>query len=81
MPSEDSPNIGHKYPFNACEILCSPNGLNMNKILNLKDESKNEDLDKKDDDEVKVEENENEDEKKEEQTQDEEKKEEKKEKK
>ncbi len=79
MPSEDSPNIGHKYPFNACEILCSPNGLNMNKLLNLKDESKNEDLDKKDDDEVKVEENENEDEKKEEQTQDEEKKEENKE--
>ena len=80
MPSEDSPNIGHKYPFNACEILCSPNGLNMNKLLNLKDESKNDDLEnsssKKDDEEVKVEENENEDEKKEEQTQDEEKKEE-----
>ena len=68
MPSEDDQMIGHKYPFNACEILCSPNGLNMNKLLNLKDESKNEDLEncsyKKDDDEVKVEENENEDEKK-----------------
>ena len=75
MPSEDSPNIGHKYPFNACEILCSPNGLNMNKLLNLKDESKNDDLEnsssKKDDEEVKVEENENEDYKKEEQTKDE----------
>ena len=75
MPSEDSPTIGHKYPFNACEILCSPNGLNMNKLLNLKDESKNDDLEKssskKDDEDVKVEENENEDDKKEEQIKDE----------
>ena len=71
MPSEDSPNIGHKYPFNACEILCSPNGLNMNKLLNLKDESKNENL-KKDDEEVKIEENE--DDKKEDEKVDDEKK-------
>ena len=38
MPSDDSQMIGHKYPFNACEILCSQNGLNINKLLNLKDE-------------------------------------------
>ena len=38
MPSEDSPTIGHKFPFNACEILCSSNGLNMNKLINLKDD-------------------------------------------
>ena len=71
MPSEDSPTIGHKFPFNACEILCSPNGLNMNKLLNLKDESKNENL-KKDDEEVKIEENE--DDKKEDEKVDDEKK-------
>ena len=40
MPSEDSPTIGHKYPFNACEILCSANGLNINKLMTLKKEVK-----------------------------------------
>ena len=40
MPSEDTPTIGHKYPFNACEILCSSNGLNINKLMTLKKEVK-----------------------------------------
>ena len=40
MPSEDTPTIGHKYPFNACEILCSANGLNINKLMTLKKEVK-----------------------------------------
>ena len=40
MPSEDTPTIGHKYPFNACEILCSANGLNINKLMSLKKEVK-----------------------------------------
>ena len=40
MPSEDTPTVGHKYPFNACEILCSANGLNINKLMTLKKEVK-----------------------------------------
>ena len=32
MPLEDTQEKGHKYPFNACEILCSMNGLNIEKL-------------------------------------------------
>jgi len=33
MPTEDSIRIGHKYPFNACEILCTDNIFVLDKII------------------------------------------------
>lgn len=33
MPAEDDPKKGHKYPFNACEILCSENAFIIDKIM------------------------------------------------
>lgn len=33
MPIEDDLKIGHKYPFNACEILCSENEFIVDKIF------------------------------------------------
>lgn len=33
MPNEDDLKIGHKYPFNACEILCSDNSFILEKII------------------------------------------------
>ena len=53
MPSDDSQLVGHKYPFNACEILCSQNGLNINKLLNLKDEDVKEEEKEKEENEEK----------------------------
>ena len=64
MPSEDDQMIGHKYPFNACEILCSQNGLNMNKLLNMKDEDvKEEEKEKDENDENNKKDDENDDKK------------------
>ena len=40
MPKEDNQQIGHKFPFNACEILCSFNGFNVNRIMDLSKEKK-----------------------------------------
>jgi len=40
MPKEDNQQIGHKFPFNACEILCSYNGFNVNRIMDLSKERK-----------------------------------------
>ena len=37
MPKEDKINEGHKFPFNACELLCSINGFNINRILLMED--------------------------------------------
>ena len=34
MPKSDDRNIGHKYPFNATEILCCDNNTIMEKIMN-----------------------------------------------
>jgi hypothetical protein len=34
MPSEDTPE-GHKYPFNACEILCSDNDFIIDSIIQV----------------------------------------------
>ena len=34
MPKSDDKNIGHKYPFNATEILCCDNNAIMEKIMN-----------------------------------------------
>ena len=33
MPLEDELRTGHKYPFNACEILCSDNPFILDKII------------------------------------------------
>ena len=32
MPTEDSEKVGHAFPFNACEILCTENGLNIDDL-------------------------------------------------
>jgi hypothetical protein len=37
MPQEDKQAEGHKYPFNACEILCSESGLNLLRLLETKE--------------------------------------------
>ena len=35
MPEQDNQENGHKYPFNACEILCSTNGINIEKLVEI----------------------------------------------
>ena len=40
MPKENNQQLGHKFPFNACEILCSLNGFNINRIMDLTKEKK-----------------------------------------
>ena len=35
MPENEEYKEGYKYPYNSCEILCSENGLNINKLLNV----------------------------------------------
>ena len=35
MPEKDEFLIGHKFPFNSCEILCSDNGLNISKLIKM----------------------------------------------
>ena len=39
MPENEEYKEGYKYPYNSCEILCSENGLNINKLLNIHNES------------------------------------------
>ena len=46
MPKEDKINEGHKFPFNACELLCSLNGFNINRIL-LMEDNENDNQEKK----------------------------------
>ena len=51
MPKEDKQLEGHKFPFNACEILCSENGLNLTRLIEIKDSKdtdQNDEDDKKD---------------------------------
>ncbi|MCQ2819791.1 MAG: hypothetical protein MJ252_21205 [archaeon] len=66
MPKEDTQLEGHKYPFNACEILCSDNGLNLSKLLETKEEKPEEPEKKEDKSEEEEEKKEEDDEKKEE---------------
>ena len=35
IPEKDELSLGYKYPFNACQILCSDNGLNINKLIKM----------------------------------------------
>ena len=39
MPENEEYKEGYKYPYNSCEILCSENGFNINKLLNIHNES------------------------------------------
>jgi len=42
IPSADELKLGHKYPFNACEILCSENTFIVEKLLEFtKEEEEN----------------------------------------
>jgi hypothetical protein len=51
MPEKDEYEKGHKYPYYSCEILCSMNGFNLEKILNTyNDDDDDDDDDDKDDD-------------------------------
>ena len=34
MPEKEEYEKGHRYPYYSCEILCSTNGLNIDKLLN-----------------------------------------------
>ena len=51
--------FGHKYPFNSCEILCSDNGLNINKLLTkpLSKQLKKKEIEKKNEQDKKIEDN------------------------
>ncbi len=62
MPIEDDQKIGHKFPFNASEILCSNNMRIINKYFNDKNESeKSDNEEEKNEEESKNEESENDD--------------------
>ena len=50
MPEKDEYEKGHKYPYYSCEILCSMNGLNLEKILNTYDDDDDDDDNDNDDD-------------------------------
>ena len=41
MPEKEEYEKGHKYPYYSCELLCSMNGLNLDKILKLPDKFNN----------------------------------------
>ena len=50
MPEKEEYAKGHKYPYYSCDILCSINGLNLEKLLNTHNEDNNNDnIDKKND--------------------------------
>ena len=34
MPKNEEYEKGHRYPYYSCEILCSINGFNIDKLLN-----------------------------------------------
>ena len=57
MPERDEYEKGHKFPYNSCEILCSVNGLNLDKLLNIT--NKNDEINNNQPDEGKNDENEN----------------------
>ena len=47
MPEKEEYQRGHRYPYYSCEVLCSINGLNIDKLLNTPTEhNDNLDLDK-----------------------------------
>ena len=38
FPEKEEYEIGHKYPYYSCDLLCSINGLNIDKLLDTHDE-------------------------------------------
>ena len=46
MPEKEEYAKGHKYPYYSCDILCSINGLNLEKLLNTHNEDNNDNIDK-----------------------------------
>ena len=42
MPKEDEYETGYRYPYYSCELLCSTNGLNIDRLLDIYDEDNNE---------------------------------------
>ena len=57
MPENEEYEKGHKYPYYSCEILCSSNGLNIDKLLNTHNESIDS-IDKENDNSIDLEKNE-----------------------
>ena len=57
MPENEEYEKGHKYPYYSCEILCSSNGLNIDKLLNTHNESIDS-FDKENDNSIDLEKNE-----------------------
>ena len=49
MPEKEEYEKGHKYPYYSCDILCSINGLNLEKLLNTHNENNNDNIDKEND--------------------------------
>ena len=54
MPEKEEYEKGHKYPYHSCELLCSTNGLNLEKILNTHAEDNNDKNDKVKDKDINV---------------------------
>ena len=49
MPEKEEYAKGHKYPYYSCDILCSINGLNLEKLLNTHNEDSNDNINKDND--------------------------------
>ena len=45
MPEKEDYAKGHRYPYYSCDILCSINGLNLEKILNTNCDDNNDNID------------------------------------
>ena len=52
MPENDEYEIGHRYPYYSCELLCSINGLNIERLLSINEEENDKNIkkDKKEED-------------------------------
>ena len=51
MPEKEEYEKGHRYPYYSCEILCSINGLNVEKLLHTQIEE-NDNIEKEDDNSI-----------------------------
>ena len=55
MPKEDEYKIGHRYPYYSCELLCTPNGLNIDRLLDTFEEEENSQNNEKDMNNIEIE--------------------------
>ena len=46
MPENDEYEIGHRYPYYSCELLCSINGLNIERLLSINEEENDKNIKK-----------------------------------